>query len=158
MKKRNIGFIILIILAIIGILDSSYLLKLKLTDSASFCDQLVGFDCGTVNKGAYSEFPPWTFTAWVDAGLPTIPNSTLGIIGFVFVLVMSLYALSQKNKKKIHKITKIILIFLTISFIYGLYLIYIQKFVLRTWCLFCLVLDAVILLSLITAYMMYKKR
>jgi uncharacterized membrane protein len=157
MKKRAILLIVLIFLGIAGILDAAYLAKLKYTDTESFCDTLQGFDCGTVNKGAYSEFPPWTFIWWVDKGLPSAPNAVLGVIGFVVISMLSLYALQLKDQKKQHKIIKYILALLIISFIYGMYLVYIQKFVLRIWCLFCLVLDAIIILSLIITYILYKR-
>lgn len=160
MKRK--GMIFLLVLIVLAVIDSAYLANLHYSTGESFCDRIkIGearIDCGTVNRGAYSEFPPWTFTWWVDAGLPSIPNSILAVVTFIALGVLAISSLRTQNPQTERKLYNWIFGILLISFFFGLWLIYIQKFVLATWCLLCLVLDVLILLSLITIVAVRRKK
>lgn len=155
MKRKGVTF--LIILSILAIADAVYLTEIHYSTGTTFCDTIPGSDCGTVNRGAYSEFPPWTFAWWVDAGLPSIPNGVMGLLDFGLILVLTIWSLRTNNPATEKKLHNWIYALLIISFLYGMWLVYVQKFILKTWCYFCLLLDLLIISSLITISYIRKK-
>lgn len=153
-KKRLIA---LKVLLIIGMLVSLYLTYEHFSPTASkFCNFGNGFDCNIVNKSPYSNLDGISYLLTIDFGLPlpfidiASQNFFLNLItsnaflGFLTFLLLFLLLLIKKQKKII--LIKSILIF---SFIYGFYLFLIQHFVLKTYCVFCLLLDFIIIISLI---------
>ena len=144
MKRK--GVTLFIILAILGIAIGGYLTHLHFSNGASFCDRVPGFDCGTVNRGAYAEFPPWTFTWWIDRGLPTIPNAVMAIGAFIAMIALVTWSIKTKNPVTEHKVLKLTLVLVTIGFLFGLWLIWVQYHILQLWCLLCITLDYILLM------------
>lgn len=108
------------LLALAGILVSSFSLYHHFSKSkTSFCDIGQSFNCDLVNRSQYSIFHG-------------IPVALLGILGYL--LILSLASVYREKAE-----TPFILAGVTLAgFGFGLYLTYIEAFVLYTWCLLCL--------------------
>ncbi len=153
---------VLIFLMVLGILDSAYLAYLHYSGSSSkFCQELGNFDCDLVNKSSFSELTGILDYFGIDFYLP-IPNSVLGIIAFSIMLginillINNIRILGHKFSKK--ELYAALLVLSIISFVFGLFLVYIQEFVLRAWCLFCLIMDLIILLNLILVFLLKNRK
>ena len=158
------------VLLVIGILISLFLLYEHFSPSASkYCTFGESFDCGIVNKGPYANIDGFSYLLSIDYGLPLplidltrygwfadliTANSFLAalILLFTFCLVRAfkrntscMFVAREKTLPWIRGI-------LTVSVIYGLYLIYIQHFILKTYCIFCLGLDVVLIAAFIIAW------
>ncbi len=147
-KKRGLNT--LIVVSIISIILFSYLVYVHYKPEASeFCNFGGGFNCDIVNKSIYSE-------------LFGIPVALLGILTFLGILVLSI--LSLKNYKfnmgdvKIDGeiLIKIIFWVSAIGLLFALYLIYIEAFVLYSFCIFCLVGDGLIIITLVISYLLME--
>ena len=120
------------ILAFIGFLDSLYLLIIKLTNNKGLCLEGIG-DCWTVNLSVYSEI----------AG---VPISVLGM-GACFAILALLFL---ETKGAFWKNNSPIIIFgITLAgTIYSAYLTYIEIYVIKAICPFC-VISAMMILGLL---------
>jgi len=166
--------LILQILLIIGIVTSVYLLYLHLSqEESAFCTIGESFSCSEVNKGPYSNLDGISYLLSVHYNLPlplieidekhiildfVTANAFLGFFTLSFVFVLTIFM--NKKKKylwiKPEKQKAWLLGIMIFSVSYGLYLIFIQHFILKTYCTFCLLLDAVLITSLIFALRVKK--
>ncbi len=126
-------------LSIIALLVSLYLVFLHYTpEPSTFCNVSKSVNCDIVNKSSYSE-------------LFNIPVSILGALTFIGILLISEILQKNKTYKLLkHKITPrhlylLLITILTWSIFFAIYLLYIEFFVLYAICLFCVVLDILIL-------------
>lgn len=110
-------------LAILGFLDALYLLIIKLTNNKGLCLEGIG-DCWTVNLSKYSEI----------AG---VPISILGMGAYLAVIVL----LFLETKGSFWKNNSPILIFglMLAGTLYSAYLTYIEIYVLKAICPFCVI-------------------
>lgn len=113
--------IILIILAVLGLADASYL-AFKHTRKQSLTCPTNG-DCHAVVDSSWSK-------------IGFIRNETLGLVYYLAILLLgcSLIFLSQYQLLIIKAIT----VMTGIGFVYSLYLTYLQKYVIKTYCFYCL--------------------
>jgi vitamin-K-epoxide reductase (warfarin-sensitive) len=123
-------FTLLALLAAGGIVVSSVALHHHYgTSQTSFCDIAANFSCDIVNRSVYSTV----------AG---IPDALIGILGYAALLLLATF---QRN----HPQTPGILLVGSLAGLgFALYLTYIEKYVLATWCILCL--SSLVLISLIT--------
>lgn len=122
---------ILIFVAFLGLLDSVYLLIIKVTANKAFCIQGVG-DCWSVNTSTYSE-------------INGIPIAWIGAAAYLTILV--LVWLEYKNLF-FTEYGPLIIFGLTLTgLIYSIYLTYIEFAVIKAVCPFC-VLSAICILIL----------
>lgn len=160
----------LFIILIIGMLTSLFLLYEHFSPSASrFCSFGNSFDCGIVNKSPYANLDGIFYLLTIDLGLP-IPlidisglgvvfdfltaNAFLGFLTLLFILLLIMAWRKGRNflwikNKNALKWARGVLI---LGVIYGFYLILVQHFILKTYCIFCLVLDLVLIASLILVW------
>jgi uncharacterized membrane protein len=127
MKKPNSIFEwIFLLLALVGFLDSLYLIWIKIANSKAYCLQGVG-DCWTVNTSKYSE-------------VMGIPVAVFGVGGYFLVLMVFLL----ENRVRFFGENNALIQFgLTlVGFLYSIYLTYLELFVINAICPFC-VLSAV---------------
>lgn len=125
--KRKITLISLI-LSVIGLLDSIYLLIIKITYNPLLCIQGLG-DCWAVNTSRYSE-------------IFGIPISLWGIIGYMLI---SLLLLIIRYNTALVQIARYGLFGLTLfGFLFSAYLTYVEFLILKAWCPFC-ILSAIIM-------------
>ncbi|MBA4399943.1 MAG: vitamin K epoxide reductase family protein [Chloroflexi bacterium] len=117
--------------AILGILDSIYLLIIKVTNNKALCIQGVG-DCWSVNTSRYSE-------------VFGIPLSVLGIIAYTVIL--TLWILLPRNDFFKRNIPIANFMLSLIGVIYSAYLTYLEIAVIKAICPFCVV-SAILLVIL----------
>lgn len=165
MHKRTI----LNILLIIGMCVSLFLVYEHFSPSASkFCTFGAKLDCGIVNKSPYANLDGLSYLLTIEYKLP-IPlidlsginifldfltaNATLGFLTLLLILGLNTrYKSKQLLFIKPEANTKWMRGILLFGVIYGAYLFYIQHAILKTYCIFCLTLDLILISSLILAW------
>jgi len=124
-------------LAIAGIAVSSVSLHHHYgTSKTSYCDFGDNFNCDIVNRSVYST-------------VLGVPDALIGIVGYAFLLVMATIYRTRAQTPYI------LLIASTAGLVFALYLTYIEKFVLATWCILCLSsLGVILLITSFSAFLM----
>jgi len=168
-KLKTINFFL-----VIGMLISLFLLYEHFSSSASrFCTFGKHLDCGVVNQSPYANLDgiSYLLTIYFALSIPLIniadinpffnlitSNAFLGFLTllFLFFLVKSNHK-DQKfwfiEKNKTLNWLKGITLF---GVIYGFYLFLVQHFILKTYCIFCLVLDIVLIALLYMVWTIKK--
>lgn len=134
--------LLFIIISIIGIADASYLTYEKIVGTEIVCGE--GFDCGKVLNSPWSMIGP-------------IPLSFFGLLFYLSVFAISvIHFLSIDITPILSKVTKklglskpasinfiqpmeIVILLSIFGFLFSIYLISIMAFVIKAWCLFCLI-------------------
>ena len=114
----------LIILSLIGFAVSAYMYYSKKYDKPLFCPR--GGNCDDVIKSKYGK----TFG---------IENTIPGMGYYVVILIYAMGLLSNRNIFKEAIVYYSIVGISLVSVMFSLYLAYIQKFVLRKWCYYCII-------------------
>lgn len=128
-KKLNSA---VLILSLIGLVDSIYLTILKVTNNQSLCLKGIG-DCWSVNISRYSEI----------AGIP------VAILGAGVYLAIVLLTLFEDRLPILREYGNLFLFGITlIGVIYSAYLTYVEIAILNAICPFC-VLSAVLMVGLL---------
>ena len=110
------------IAAAIGLLDSLYLAYVKLANTEIYCTQGLG-DCDVVNASQWSSL--WG-----------IPLGVYGVIGFAAILLIASF---EKKCKILAPHSDMILFAISLAgFLFSLYLTYIELFILRAVCQWCI--------------------
>ncbi len=130
---------LMIILSLIGLLDSLYLTWIKLSNNVIMCTGLGG--CDVVNTSEYASF----------AG---IPIALFGVLAYIVFLFLLLY---ENRSEWIFENGPIILFGLSmIGFLYSLYLTYVEVFVIFAICPYCVV--SAIMMTLIFVLSWFRLR
>ncbi len=157
------------IFLVIGILISAFLIYEHFSESASkFCTFGEGFNCGIVNKSPYANLDGLSYLLTIDFDLPLplidisginwffdfiTTNAFLGLLTLFFVLMLNLNYKKDKflfiGKKSNTKWIRGIMVF---GALYGFYLFLIQHSILKTYCIFCLALDLMIIVALVLSF------
>lgn len=160
---------LLSIFLIVGILISAFLIYEHFSATASkFCSFGNNLDCGIVNKSPYANLDGFSYLLTIDFNLPLplidisginvffdfiTTNAFLGLLTLFFVLMLNLKYKKDKflfvKRKSNVKWIRGIMVF---SILYGFYLFLIQHYILKTYCIFCLALDLMIIVSLIISF------
>ncbi len=110
--------------------------------ASDFCVLSDRFNCDIVNQSIYSEFLG-------------IPVAILGLLAYSLLLAISVLAL----RRDLTKFLPWILAFSSLCLAFALYLTGIEFFVLKTFCIFCLAQQIIILLeTLIWGRLFFKTR
>ncbi len=127
LSARNLSIVVL--LFAIGV--SGYLSYLKIDDTPSVCIQGSVFDCDTVLNSIYSEISGIPI-AWLGLGLNLVILSLL--------LLEPRIAFLRENA--------ILTVFALVlfAFLYSVYLVYVQAMLIRAYCPWCLLHEALITL------------
>jgi uncharacterized membrane protein len=131
------------IVTLIGLVDSIYLLWIKIANDKAYCLQGIG-DCWTVNTSRYSS-------------VFGIPVSVFGIIGYTLILLVFL---SQNRSEFLRKNAITLLFGLTLAgLLYSAYLTYIELFVIFAICPFCVISAvAMVILFVLSIYRLIKNQ
>lgn len=125
-KPETFSDWLFVVTALIGLIDSAYLIWIKIANDKVYCLPGLG-DCWTVNTSQYSQ-------------VLGIPVSVFGVIGFIIILSI---ALLGHHNHFINNNREILLFGITLAgFLYSLYLTYLELFVINAICPFC-VLSAI---------------
>jgi uncharacterized membrane protein len=118
-------------LAVAGVVVSSVSLRHHYgTSQTNYCDFGASFNCDIVNRSTYST-------------VLGVPDALIGILGYGLLCALAtLYRTKAETPL-------MLLIASTAGLSFALYLTYIEKFVLATWCILCL--SSLTLIVLITA-------
>lgn len=144
--------LLLVVLALIGIMDASFITYEKLTGQVPPCG--AGFDCGGVLNS------PWAY-------IGPIPLSVYGLFYYITVFVIaSLNFLEVDFQMLITSLTKSVafsfpghqwLLYLTtFGFFFSLYLVSLMAFVIQAWCFYCLISAAICVSLFLTALSLHK--
>ena len=113
-------FRVIAVLALAGVVVSSVSLQHHYgTSKTNYCDFGESFNCDVVNRSVYST-------------VLGVPDALIGILGYILLLALAMFY--QKKAET----PFILLIASTAGLSFALYLTYIEKFVLATWCILCL--------------------
>ena len=132
-KHQHALWIITLLFSIVGFLDSIYLLIIKLTHNPLLCIEGIG-DCWTVNTSRYSE-------------VFGIPLGLLGALGYLLIGVLLFIiryntALERSARYTLFGVS-------LIGFFYSMYLTYIEIYILKAVCPFC-ILSAIMMTLIFT--------
>ena len=120
---------IIMILSIIGLIDSIYLSYLHhLVGSGGGCptQDLPGLDCGIVLASEQAQFFG-------------IPVAWLGVLGFIGLFVLSLDRYLNMDLERTYYNTILLPVTGLIGTAFGIYLTYAEAFIIEQWCPFCLI-------------------
>jgi len=129
------------LLAIAGLVDSALALRIHNQDpsQAPPCAVTEKFDCGAVNHGRFSSFPPPSFDEAPDSKKLHIPVAIFGIVGYGLIAVVALTGRLW-----------ITLQLTEIGFFFALFLTYLEAYVIEKWCIYCLISMGIITAILLT--------
>ena len=162
-RKKEFWLIVLFVLSFLALVDGAYLTYQHYSSTPGIlCQFGENFDCDIVSKSAYSTLDNIFYFLAVDLGISipivtiSVPIAIMVIVVFLLVKIGILHIWHERDIWKFntdHMLWAIrgILIF---SLIYGMWLIYVQKYILMSYCLYCLVLDVLIALSLIVSFIL----
>ena len=124
-------FQLIAVLALAGVVVSSVSLHHHYgTSQTNYCDFGASFNCDIVNRSVYS-------TAF------GMPDALIGILGYGLLFALATFYRTKAETPFM------LLVASTVGLGLALYLTYIEKFVLATWCILCL--SSLTLIVLITA-------
>jgi uncharacterized membrane protein len=134
---------IIIILSIIALISSSLLLIKK--NSASYGEEfcsIAGGDCDIVGQSKY-------------AYIFGIDNAWFGVLGFLALIIMSMLSLARYFSRVLNGL---ILAGCMIAGVVAISFLYIQHFILYSYCIYCIIVDiASIILLIVAVYVISKK-
>jgi uncharacterized membrane protein len=139
------------LLAVAGIVVSSMALHIHFMDPAAAppCAVTEHFDCGSVNHGSYSVFPPRKFDE--KPGTLHVPVAAIGIAGYALI---GIFALMGR--------LRIVLELARIGFFCAAFLSFIEAYVIETWCIYCLwsqgIIAAILIASVVAVLMRQRRR
>ena len=128
----------LAVLFLVSLLSSAILVFNDLKPLPLICD--VNEGCNVVKNSPYNT---------IFFG---IPNEDIGLAFFLVLFVLTLMQLKKPNKTK----EKLITMGVFGSFIFALYSLYLQKFIIGAYCKYCTTMDISIILSLIVLFYFEK--
>jgi vitamin-K-epoxide reductase (warfarin-sensitive) len=127
------------LVASLGIVVSSVSLRHHFgTSTTSFCDFGQSFNCDIVNRSAYST-------------VLGVPVALIGILGYLMILALSTIYRTKAE-------TPVLLAIATgIGLLFSLYLTYVEKVLLATWCILCLTSLALILTATVLSIVVVSR-
>ena len=124
----RILFILIAVLSFVGIVVSGVSLQRHYAKSASeFCDFSQTFNCDIVNRSEYSE-------------VEGIPVAAIGVLGYAALFFLSTFWKSRPETPNRLLAASIA------GLCFALYLTYVEAERLKTWCILCVISQALILL------------
>lgn len=144
-KKHHSIYLLFLLLSIIALTFSIIILVQKTTYNVSinnFCAALNSqSQCEAVQQSEYGK-------------IFGIDNPWYGIFGFCIILILSIFNYLKENKI----VKRVIIGASVIASSLAIYFLYLQKYVIGAYCIFCVIVDIISILMLLAAfYMTYKE-
>ena len=111
--------IIILVLASLGFIDATYLTVTHYTGVDLYCGSSGG--CGIVTNSAYSTM----FGVYM---------AVYGMLYYFSILILTVVYIDTKNKK----ILKLLIILPALGFLFSIYLVYLQLFIINAICRYCM--------------------
>ncbi len=140
MSERRL-YQVSLFLALLGLAVSGYLTYVKLADAPMICLEGV-FQCDAIQQSAYAE-------------LMGIPVAVLGLLSYG--VIFALLVLQKQNAFLEENGIGLLMGLVFFAWLYSMYLVYIQAFVLEAWCQWCVVHEVIITLLLIVTGFRFKR-
>ncbi|MDO8581624.1 MAG: vitamin K epoxide reductase family protein [bacterium] len=121
------------ICSFLGIAVSLYLTWVHYSTGPTFCKIGGAINCDLVNRGPYGE-------------ILGFPVSGIGFLGYVFIAALALLLLSKNKNARI--ILTLLRTATTLGFLFSLWLLYLELFVILAVCPFCMI--SLLLITIIT--------
>jgi len=138
--KRSTLLIAVIILGILGVIDSAYLTHAAVTGNALACG-IAGLDgCNVVAQSGYSR-------------LLGIPLAEYGLVFYGAVLLLAIIAFTRPNKL----VRGALLLFGAVGALFSLYFIGLQVFAIKALCVYCLGSFALAVLIFALTYVLWRR-
>lgn len=138
----------LMVLSFFGAVVSLYLTYLHFSPEASTICQLgEAFDCDKVNKSAYSEL----------FGVPVALLGTGYYVGIFIFSVLFSYANKLFAKIDMKDLFRGVLLITLIGIVFTLYLTYREAFTIKSFCIFCIIQQIIILIMGGVLFRAYRK-
>ena len=135
----RILFILIAVLSFVGIVVSGVSLQRHYAKSASeFCDFSQKFNCDIVNRSEYSE-------------VEGIPVAAIGVLGYAALFFLSIFWKSRSEAPNR------LLVASVAGLCFALYLTYVEAERLKTWCILCVISQALILLITVLAAVIKRR-
>ena len=114
----------ILVLAFLGSIDAGYLSWMRLNNQIVRCADFLG-DCQAVTSSRFSEFYG-------------IPVAYIGFLGYILLFLLSMILL--RDTRPVHEyINYLRIAFSFFGFLFSLYLVFLQLFVLHDICVFCMI-------------------
>ena len=129
-------------LALVGMALSTYSLAHKTGfTSGALCNLSDTFSCDIVNQGPYSE-------------LFGVPVAGIGLVGYGFILTA---ALLKRRQPLDSGLSRFLMLASLGGLGFALYLTGLEAFVIRAWCIVCLLSQATIVALAVLSVLIYRK-
>lgn len=140
MQSRIPNYILwaIIILALVGFADAAFLLAKRISGAPIPC--FITSGCDTVSKSPYS-------------ALFGVPLSAWGVIFYLGIGFLALLYLDTKNLI----VARLIPVATTLGFLSSLYFMYVQKFLIGTFCVYCILSAIVSTVLFVLGVVVYRK-
>lgn len=125
--KKTIAPLLFVILPFLGLFDSGYVTYEIFSNRIPVCT------------------PPFQCAAFLENSWAYIAGLPLSVYGFIFYTIVLILAIM--NFLEIKKFTKALRGLATFGFLFALYVTFLMAFVVKAWCLWCLI--SVITLTLL---------
>jgi len=135
----------LIILSMFGIADAGYITFEEFAGITPQCQNIPGFDCGAVLDSAWAHIGPF-------------PVSMLGLL---FYLTIFALAAAHLVLPSIHKnATYLLSAAATAGFLFTLFLVYLQAFIIGAFCFYCMIsaVTSTLIFIVVTSYWLITLR
>lgn len=132
---------IIFVLALAGIVVSGYLLYTYVADTPIVC---ANTGCETVRESPYSYFLG-------------VPLPAFGLLFFVFVLVLSFLRTFIDKVNYVYLATRVIFVASLVGFLTSVYLTYLEAFVIKAYCTWCVVSAIIVTLIFILSILEIRR-
>jgi uncharacterized membrane protein len=146
-SKKTLKFILFF--SFLGILTTIYLTQIHFSSQSTFCDFDDKFSCSTVSNSSYST-------------VFDIPVPIIGLLGYTLIGLISFFLIEDKKwmKKSFWKkiiSNKFLFRLSTIALVFSLYLTYAEAFIIKAFCIFCLISQVLLMLIFVFSWRLKKK-
>jgi vitamin-K-epoxide reductase (warfarin-sensitive) len=141
------------LLALAGVVVSGLALHVHTMDPGATppCAVSEHWDCGVVNHGRYSVFPPRSFDETPDSKAKHVPVAVIGIAGYLMMAAAALFGR-----------LRIVLWLSQVGFLCAVVLSFLEAYVIEKWCIYCLwsqvIVATILAITAVTLYLQGRRR